>query len=94
MVGSVNLQAMTQFHVSPETLPRDVGPYPPVVHTLYEKWAMEAEERKQGGNEEEEWRKVVEGEEADWGDRLVGETCSYVTLHVGMYIICDYTDCM
>lgn len=83
---------MAQFNVSPETLPRDVGPYPPVVRTLYEKWATEAEERKQGGIGERERRQEGEEEGVGWGDRLVGET--HISLHVGIYIICDYTDCM
>ena len=35
---------MDHFGVSAETLPSSLGPYPRVVHTLYQDWAKEAGE--------------------------------------------------
>ena len=56
-------QAMDHFRVSAEKLPRQVGPYPRVVQSLYDDWSRESDTERPGemisGEEKSEERLVL-----------------------------------
>ena len=59
----MSTQAMDHFRVSAEKLPRQVGPYPRVVRSLYDDWSRESDMEGLGevisGEEKSEERPVL-----------------------------------